>query len=124
MEAIEQIALDSFVSRLATDLKAHFPARVSGLTPEELEKTARDLIASAETYEFTTQEAVWQYSSLVMKYADGLTWHPEMSWLEKQLRDPAISSPSERIKRVYVELESRSEREEANRRKREEWENA
>lgn len=97
-------------------MRLTFPEATASLDDGRLEELVAQAQARAESYGLTSDADRARFLNLAAVFGWDFDQDPERGWMQAMLTDPAVSSPSERLRLLAAACVRRLEIEEHNRR--------
>jgi hypothetical protein len=98
-----------FIDDRVVALREQFPERVAALGDPELRGHVDGCIARAQGYGIESRLDLSRYLNVAAAHGWELEDMPQHAWMKRYLCDPGVTSPSQRIDRLLVEILSRAE---------------
>lgn len=121
LDALRAPAVHELVLELVTHIKHHFPAETAGESDEDLYARVKATLHRAEKYGMQGKRDAYRYVDVSMLYGADFDERPVTAWTVDFLTDEDVSSPSQRMNRLFDEVSYRLEVEESNARVRGEF---
>ncbi len=104
-----------FENRMMAHIKKFFPEHYAALAEEKTRQLIQFAIERAETHGIVNERDVCKFTDLMIAFGPGFEQDPKCPWAAKILTDPAVTTPSKRVDKLYDQgisrLETRATRE-------------
>ncbi|RON70897.1 hypothetical protein [Pseudomonas fluorescens] len=104
-----------FTQRMCITLRENFPFELQAVDSDNLYKHIEAQLDRAAAYGFDSERDVCLYLNLAVACGWSFDQSPQNAWMHVMLNDQQVSTPSDRIRRLYDEYCHRCEVEENNR---------
>jgi len=112
LEALLVPLIRRFHQELLEHVKTHFVEETEGKSDKELLEHIGQALKRAEAYGLKAERDLYMYINVSMLYGPYFDQEEETAWTRDYLIDKDVSSPSQRINRLYEEVIYRLEVEE------------
>jgi hypothetical protein len=112
MEAMRVPLIRRFHQGLLEHVKTNFLDEIKGKSDKELLEHIGQALKRAEGYGIKSERDLYLYINVSMLYGPHFDQEEETFWTRGYLADEDVSSPSQRMKRLYEEVVYRLEAEE------------
>jgi len=103
-----------FHQELLEHVKTNFVEETEGKSDKELLEHIRQALKRAEAYGLKAERELYLYINVSMLYGPHFDQEEETAWTRDYLADEDVSSPSQRMSRLYEEVIHRLKMEEDN----------
>ena len=93
---------------LRAHARSEFADELADVDDARLDRFLDWVTAEAARYGFVALRDVLGFLNLTLVYGEGFLSRPELGWMVAGLTNPEVTSPSERLRLVYVEALSRA----------------
>lgn len=97
----EQASQIDFEDRMVVHLKSFFPKHSSALGDEKMRQLIQFGIQRAGTHAFVNERDVCKFIDLMIVFDPGFDQDPACDWAGEILGDPTLTSPPEKMDRLY-----------------------
>jgi len=103
MAVFEAFAGELFLKKMEQHLRVFFPEQCDSMTSDEIRRTCEHGCARAAFHGITSERDVCKYINLMFTFGREFDVDLRWPWATRILRDAAVSGPTLRINRLYIE---------------------